>query len=271
MVFFVGVMAEKKKPKSVDDIVSEYQKFHHAGGKSFEKRMKKFEEFHDPDNIHMQQFAMHAHYTVFGKPSDSKNFPGAYNEAFKVLDKHITDDNDKLDDEDKLTEIIETYVDTFLEKAIGKPYKDMIKSAKDEGASEKDLRNFKQTLLDNYLRDSEGNRIPLLNERYIKSLKKRKKIELIGELQGISEKMKETYTIHLLNKATGELFSEDDRSDMAEYITPKFKKQGWKHGDPHVFRSVQEQEKHYSALLSGAGEKLKKAGYKIIKDKEKET
>src|SRR3989344_6328339 len=111
-------MAEKKKAKSIDEIVSDYKKFHHKAGKSFKERIKKFEEFNDPENIHATQFAHHAHYVVFGHPSNSKDFPGAYNAAHKVLDKHLDDDNAKLDDEAKLTEILETYTNAFLEKVI---------------------------------------------------------------------------------------------------------------------------------------------------------
>ncbi|MBU0457577.1 MAG: hypothetical protein ABH824_06620 [Nanoarchaeota archaeon] len=262
-------MAEKKKPKTVDEIVAEYQKYHYHQGKDFKERIKKFEEFHDSENIHQQQFIHHADYVVFGKPTDNKNFPGAYNEAYKVLDKHLKEDTAKLEDEDKLAEILETYVDNFLQKAIGKGYTETIKHAEKEGVKGKDLRELKQSLLAPYLTDEKGRPISILDEGYIRGLKKQKKIDLIEELKGIGEKMKKGYAINLIGKATSGLISEEDRLDLAKYIAPKFKKFGWEHEDSHITRSAGEQLQHYSALITGSGDALKKAGYKLAKEEEK--
>lgn len=141
-------MADKdKKPKSVDEIVSDYQKYNYSSGKKFKERIKKWEEFHDPDNIHVQQFIHHAHYTVFGKPGHEKEYPGAYNEAYKVLDKHVKDDNDKLEDEDKLAQILETYTDTFLQKAMGNKFKEAMEHAEKElKLSKKEMRDRKSVV-----------------------------------------------------------------------------------------------------------------------------
>jgi len=261
----------KKKVESVDDIVSGYQKFHHKTGKSFKERVKKFEEFNDPENIHRMQFLHHAHYIVFGKPTDLKGFPGAYNEAYKVLDRHVAEDKDKLEDEDKLAEILETYVDSFLQNAMGDKFKDILTHAKENGLKKKELKELKAQLMGQYYTDSEGKPINILSELYIKGLKGKKKIELIEELKNLSEKLRDNYSNHLQQKAVEGLISEEDRLDMAKYITPIFKKRGLKHEKPHITRSAREQEVHYSLLLQGATQPLiEKAGYKPTRIKKEE-
>ena len=263
---------EKKKPKSIDDIISGYQKFHHAAGKEFKDRIKKFEEFHDPENIHAQQFAHHAHYTVFGKPGKEKEYPGAFNESYKVLDKHLEDDADKLEDEDKLAEILDTYADTFLQNAMGSGFKRTIEHAEKEGKlNKKELRELKGQLMGRFHFDDEGNPQNILSDLYIKLLKGKKKLELIDELRGLSEKVKKSYTIFLHTKALEGILSEDDRLDMAKYISPIFEERGFKHKKPHIMRSVREQQAHYGALLSGNPEsQLQQAGYKATKYQKKE-
>ncbi len=262
----------EKKPKSVDEIISDYQKFHHKAGKGFKDRIKKFEEFHDPDNIHAQQFAHHAHYTVFGKPGKEKEYPGAYNVAYKVLDKHLEGDADKLEDEDKLTQILETYTDTFLQKAMGDNFKKTMEHAEKEGKlSKKDLRELKGQLMGMYHTDDNGRPVNILSEEFIKRLKGKKKLDLIDELRGISENVKKSYTGHLQQKALEGLLTEEDRLDMAKYISPIFEERGLKHKKPHIMRSAEEQASHYGALLQGATETLiKKAGYEPIKYQKKD-
>ncbi len=276
-------MAEKKKFKSVEEILNHYREYHHEKGKKFKERIKKFEEFNDPDNIHIQQFAHHAHYVVFGKPSDTKNFPGAYNEAYKVLDKHLKEDDDVLDEEDKLAEILETYTDTFLKKVMGKGFKDTVahfeevtkeqNKDKDEGELQKilkkELRELKGQLMSKYYSEDGKTGKNILTEEYIKSLKGKKKVDLIDKLKSIGEMSTKLYVSNLVNKATEGLISEDDRLDIAKYLTPIFKERGWQHKKPHITRNADEQANHYSQLLGGSGDELKKAGYKPLKVEEK--
>lgn len=277
-------MPEKKKSQSVEDIINEYKQFHHATGKKFEERIKKFEEFHDPNNIHAKQLAHHAHYVVFGKPGHEEEFPGAFPAAYKVLDKHYADD-DATVDEDKLTEILETLADTFLEKERGGGYQKLLDQHQKEiekiFSNEKDpqkaaekkkqsLREFKGILLGRYHPDDEGHSGNVFSDTYLKSLKGKKKVDFIDELRGLSEKIRQTYTARLHGKALEGLISEEDLLPMAEYITPIFEERGWKHKKPHVMRSAIEQSSHYQALLLGAGDKLKEAGYKPIKYEKKE-
>ncbi len=278
-------MAEKKKPKSVEDIINGYIGVKNKG---FKERIQKFEEFHDTDNIHAQQLAQHAHYTVFGKPSDLKGYPGAHNEAYKVLDKHLSNDNDtfkpedydkrdaddqlKLDkaETDKLTEILEAYVDTFLDKA-HPGYKAGIAREKEEGnLSDKDLRNLKGQIFGEYHRDEDGRPINILNDQYIARFKGKQKIELVAELEGLSEKVKESYVKHLHHKVLEGLVEEGDRIDLADYIRPIFKERGWKHKEDHVLRGAGIQAAHYGALLQGAGDQLRKQGYKVMKYEKKD-
>lgn len=261
-------MAEKKKSKTVDDIVNDYQKFHHKAGKKFKDRIKKFEEFHDPESIHGIQLAHHAHYTLFGKPGD-KDFPGAYNKAHQVVDKHFESDDTKIKDQDKLTEILETYVDSFLEKAMGSKFKEIIEHAKKDGTDDKQLRLLKGQLMGQYHTDKNGRPINILTDEYISQLKDKKKVFVIEHLKGLSSEVRKDYTSRLQQQALEGLFSEDDRVDMAKYITPLFKKRGWKHDRSHVTFSTDEQSQLYSLLLDGNSEQLKKVGYKIIKPEEK--
>ncbi len=265
-------MAERKKPKSVDEIISEYQKFHHKAGKGFKDRIKKFEEFNDPENIHRQQFAHHAHYTVFGKPGKEKEYPGAYNVTYQVLDKLLEDDADKLEDEDKLAQILETYADTVLQKSMGDKFRATMEHAEKEGKWwKKDLREFKGELMGQFLPDNQGHPTNIFSEPYMKNLKGKKKIELVEHLKSLSERVREGYANHLQQKALEGLISEDDRLDMAKYVSPIFEERGLKHKKPHITRSAGEQASHYGALLQGGTETLiKEAGYKPIKYQKKE-
>lgn len=268
-------MAEKKKAKSIDEIIAEYQKFHHKAGKDFKDRIKKFEEFNDPENIHAQQFAHHAHYTVFGKPGKEKKYPGAYNEAYKKLDKHLANDDDKFDKlegEDKLAEILETYADTVLQKAMGDKFKKTMEHAEKEGKlNKKELRKFKGQLMGMFYKDERGNPINILDDENLKDLKEKKKLDLIDELREMSEGVKKSYTNFLQQKAMEGLISEDDRLEMAKYITPIFQERGLKHQNPHITRSAAEQASHYGVLLHGGTETLmKQAGYKPLKHEKKD-
>ncbi|PIZ51006.1 hypothetical protein COY27_05110 [Candidatus Woesearchaeota archaeon CG_4_10_14_0_2_um_filter_33_13] len=264
-------MADKRKPKTVDDIVAEFRGFHHEKGKAFKDRVAAFERFNDPEAIFGQQFAHHAHYAIFGHPSDPKGFPGAYNVAHKTLDKHAAADEFKLQDEDKLAEILESYVDTFLQKAMGKRFEKFVAHAKKIKMDKKDLREFKGQFMSKYYSADGRNPTNILSSGYIKSLKGSTKLDVIDRLRSIGETTKKFYTANLVNEAIGGIFSdEDDRVDLAEYLTPKFEKAGWKHDKPHVWRDTKEMSQHYSALLSGnQGDALQKSGYTYSAPKEK--
>ena len=250
----------------MDEIIAHYRE---VRGKEFKERIGVFEEFNDPENIHAQQLIHHAHYVAFGHPSKPKEFPGAYMAAHQTLDKHMEEDDDKLEDEDKLMEIMESYVDTFLQQAIGKGgYQEILKHAQEEGADKKTIRDIKSSLLGRFHADEQGRAPDILGDKYIKQMKGRKKVELIDQLRNLAESGKKGYASHLLHKATEGLLDEDDRLDMAKYITPRFKKEGWKHKIPHVARPVELQAQHYAALLQGAGDQLKQGGYKHHKHQE---
>ena len=213
---------------------------------------------------------MHAHYTVFGR-GGSKDFPGSVNEAHKVLDKHYVDDNDKVDNEDKLAEIMETYTDTTLQKIMGANYKKTIDHAtKEAKLSKKDLRELKGQLLMPYIVDKNGKQINqnITSEQYLKQLKGKKKLEIAKHLLALGEGTKRGYGGHLAGKAIGEILSEEDRVDLAKYITPIFEAKGFKHEKAHIMRSTGEMASHYGGLLRGSD--LTESGYKPIKYKPKE-
>ncbi|MDP3698434.1 MAG: hypothetical protein Q8R47_02510 [Nanoarchaeota archaeon] len=263
---------DKKKPKTVEEIIADYQKYHHKAGKEFKDRIKKFEEFYDPESIHGAVFAHHAHYTIFGRPGKEKDYPGAFNEAYKKLDKHVKEDDEKLEDEDKLAEILDTYADTFLQQAMGSGFKKAMDHAQKENKMDKkELRELKGQFMGQFHFDDEGNPQNILSDSYIKRLKGKKKVELIDELKNMSERVKKSYNIFLNKKALEGILSEEDRTDMAKYLTPIFEERGFKHKKTHIMRSVGEQQAHYGALLAGNPENsLQQAGYKAIKYQKKE-
>lgn len=255
----------KNKFKTVDEIIAHY---HKSRGKSFEERIGKFEELHDSENIHQQQLSHHVDYTIFGKPGSEKDFPGAYNEAYKVLDKAAEHDDDKIDDEKKLTEIIERYVDTFLEKAMGSRYKETIEHAKSQGQSDEDIRNLKDQLFGQYHTDDNGRPIAVLSELAIKKrMKGKKKIYLVDYLKSIAERNKKAYSAYLGQKITEGLFSDEDRLPMAQYIRPKFEEKGLFHKDDPVMKDHGTQLAEYQLLLVGKHDDLiGKLGYKHKKE-----
>ncbi len=273
----MAIMADDKKPKTVDDIVSEYQKFHHKLGKSFKDRISQFEKLHDPENIHMEQFQMHAHYTIFGKPGSEKDFPGAYNAAFKTLDGlknkdgQKLGDGDKIDNEDDIAKILESYVDTFLQKAMGDKFKKHIDQAKKEGIKDEELRKLKGALMGMYHTDEQGRPVNVFEDKYLKKFKGKKKIKLAGELQKLGGELVQGYTSHLKDKALEGLVSEEDRLDMATYVTPVFNDRGLKPENSFLTKSVAEQARDYGFLLQGRSDILQqKLGYDASKPQKKE-
>ena len=169
----------------------------------------------------------------------------------------------------ELAEILETYVDTFLEKAMGSGYKAIVSEAKKNGADAKKLREMKGQMMSQYHTDKEGNGIDILSDKYIKRLKKEKKVDLIERLEGISENVKENYASRLTNEAIGNLVSDHDRLDLSKHLGKAFDKYHWEHEDSHITRNVSTQIKHYQALLLGDNKSLKGVGYTQKKEKKK--
>jgi len=256
-------MAEdkKKKEKNIDELVSEFEEMR---GKPFKERIKKFEELHDEEKAHMARAGLHAEYVVFGKPSDLKGYPGAYSEAYKVLDKAVEEDIGKVEDISKLTEILEKYVDTFLEKAMREKFKKHMEAAEKEGLSKEDIRKIKGRLFANYHRDEKGNPIDILDESYVRELKGKRKIDLIQQLKTIAQASKKTYSQFLIGRMTSPLMDEYDITEMHEYITPLFKKAGFEPEEHHLTKAAPELYGAYATLLRGGD--ISKLGYKRLKE-----
>ncbi|MBW2996529.1 hypothetical protein KY332_04485 [Candidatus Woesearchaeota archaeon] len=254
----------KKKDKSVEEILAEHHGMH---GKPFDDRMKKFEEFHDPDKGHQLRFAQHATYVVMGKPSDRKNYPGAHEESYKVLDKSAENDTDKIDDIEKITEILEKYVDTFLEKVHGKEFKEMIAAAEEDGLSKEEIREMKGQEFQRYHRgEKAGETIEnILDEKYIKKLKGKKKMELIEELKEIAANSQKMYAMYLIHKAGEHLIEPTDKFNLHKYTTPIFEKAGFEHEDSPLTRSPFDVANDYAAFIRGFD--MSQIGYKRRKVK----
>jgi hypothetical protein len=273
-------MAEKKEPKTVEEIVKHYHGFHHTNEKkSFDDRIKAFENLHDPDNTHIQTIAQHGKYILNGKPTDPKTFPGAFNEAYKKVDKYVKEDGDKLEDIDKLADILETLTDTFMKKAhpgYDKALEHMKKKAQKEGKKldKKALRELKGAMLSQqYLLNDEGNGPGdnILSESYLKGLKKKNKLQLIERLEGLSQKLIRGYVGITVTKMQDGWFDDHkDRVSLADYLDPVFKARGWKNDRSGIYRSATQQIQSYKGLMSGDAETLGNVGYTpLSRQKEK--
>lgn len=258
-------MAEKKKSKSIEDIITDMQSVRE---KDFKERIAKFEEFHKPENQHALRFQQHAEYIVFGKPSDTKNYPGAYNIAYQKLDSILKEEDDKIAKEDDILAILGAYVDHFLEKAMGSRFKDAVKHAKDEGLTEDEIMAMKNTLLGNYLKDENGNPVGLLSRDDAKRLKGKTKMEVIDYLRDIGDKLSKSYSRHLMGKATENLIKHYDIADLSKHVGPRFEEAGFKPEDHYLTMPAQKLAQHYGALLGGLD--ITKLGYKkVTKEKKK--
>ncbi|MCK4521110.1 MAG: hypothetical protein KAU20_00930 [Nanoarchaeota archaeon] len=261
-------MAAKKKPKSVEDIINDMQS---VRDKPFKDRITKFEEFHKPEAQHGLRFQQHAEYAIWGKPSDRKNYPGAYEHAYQKLDSLVKEDDAKLEKEEDILSILELYVDKFLEKAMGNKFKEALEHAKEESLSDDDIRDMKNTFIANYLRDERGNPIIYLNKDEAKKHKGKTKMEMIEHLRGMGEEIVKSYHSYLTKKATEGLIKHYDIPDLAKHVKPKFEDAGFKPDDHYLTKSHARLEAEYSALLKGAGETLQKFGYKKITKEKKDN
>tara|TARA_Y100000310_G_scaffold343592_1_gene451988 strand:+ start:1974 stop:2801 length:828 start_codon:yes stop_codon:yes gene_type:complete len=264
-------MADDGLDKTVEEIIAGYRKYHHATGKKFKDRVKKFEGFFDEDNIDSNTIALHAQYVVQGNPEDNKSFPGAYQVAHRKLGEFAKRNGDKIEDTDQLASILESYVDTFLQHALGDKFKKIMgraekKAKKKEGELTKKskvaLRELKGQLMSQFYSEDGKTGKNILTDSYLKSLEGKKKVDLIGKLQQIAQGSQEMYTGWLQGKAIGDLFSEDDRYEFSEHIGDRFESAGWSHKKDHVHRTVDTQSQTYQHLLSGSADKLKKMGFK---------
>ena len=208
---------------AIDTILKKYKKLK---GESFTKRIAAFEKFHDPDNIEGAQLHQHAEYIVMGNPSDRKSFPGAYEKAHQALYKAADNDEDKIDNLDTLTGILETYVDEFLAKVMGDKFAELVAHAKAEGLDAKALRKAKGNLFARYT-SSEGKSLGnILDESSIKKLKGKKRIELRSFLQGLAANTLKKYSGYLDEDIWGGYFKDEDHVDLAKYIISKFTETG---------------------------------------------
>jgi hypothetical protein len=260
-------MAEKKKPKSVEDIINDMQS---VRDKDFKTRIAKFEDFHKPENQHALRFQQHAEYVIWGNPGDRKNYPGAYEVAYQKLDSIAKDNDDKLGKVDDIMAILHSYADHFLEKAMGSRFKDAIKDAKEAGLDDDEMMEMKNTLLANYLRDRNGRPImKFLDKDQAKKLKGKTKMEVITYLRGVSENTAKQYTSHLISKATEDLIQHYDIAALAKHVKPKFDEAGFKPEDHYLTKPAALLAQHYGILLSG-GDVTENGYKKVTKEKKKD-
>lgn len=262
-------MTKPRKKRTINDIIAEFQGI---TSQPFEKRIAAFERLHHPEEQHQLVLQHEADYIVNGKPGEENEYKGAYNEAYRRLDSILKNDKDKLGekDDEKIREIVESYVDEFLKRAASTEFQHILDYAEQKGFSKKKIREAKGKLFATFHTSKEGSLDPFHDE-FIKQYKGKNKLEAIESLKSLGEQSKRLYPQYLLGKAGRDLIKDTEHSQMAEYVEPKFIKAGWKNPKGYFGRDAIELGGEYVGLLQGTD--LKEAGFtrvRVKKDKHRQ-
>jgi hypothetical protein len=251
--------------KNLEDFNKLRKKFKELQGKvdgiakaSLSDRIAALEYYHKA-NVPTDIF-QHVEHVLTGHPSDKK-LPGAYREAYKILDKAVKGRDETVNDEKLLLNIIEKYVDTFLEAEFGKEYTDRMQMLKEEGADAEAIRDEKARMFGRFYHDEQGNPINILKKNYIKKLKGKRKKDIVSELQNIVEGQTKIYAGYLMGDLTGELIIDEERSKFAKHIKKKFDKK-YDPDAPYSSKHVNKLKGEYGLLITKDEPELKKRGYK---------
>lgn len=255
-------MAKKKNKfhsKSIDDVINYFVSHEN---KEFKHRIKAYEEFHHPDNEISERLATHADYVINGKEGDSK-YKGAFRMADGSLHKKLKNDSDKIKNRKDIEDILEKYVDTFLESHFNAPmFKEKLKEAKARGLSKKDIRKMKSNLFKQYLADKNGKPIDIdvFSDQYINDYMGKSKMKIRSELKQLASWNTNGYQGHLFGKATGNLIKQHDEAKMSKYLRPIFERSGLKHKDDLLVKDFRTLSRDYATYLSTGD--MSEHGYK---------
>jgi hypothetical protein len=247
-----------KKHKDLAEIVNEgagavVKYFQEVSASDFKTRIKRFEEFHDPDLNIRDLFSQHAGYIARGNPEDREKYPGAYEVAHKHLGTLAKKNTDTLN-EDQVREVLQKYVEQFL-KSTHPGFDKMMAQAKKENWDKKHVRDTLGDLFGSYHKDPEtGKGTNPLNDSYIKELAGKAKLRLIKELSGLAAGTQQMYTGFLIRKATEDLLKQpEDHNEFTGHVASRLKDAGLQLPDnaPLHIRSVDQLTRDYSTLLSG--------------------
>ena len=160
--------------------------------------------------------------------------------------------------------MLETYVDTFLEKVMKGKFKTSLGEAEAQGASKEKIREMKGMLFSHYVADDQGNPVNPLNPQFINQLKGRSKVELINSLRNISQQTVGGYARFWIANVGRDLIKHEDHGEVAPYVQQKMKESGFMHDDPHyhITKNALQLATEYGHLLTGNLQPLQRAGYK---------
>ncbi|MBI2575467.1 hypothetical protein HYV82_06305 [Candidatus Woesearchaeota archaeon] len=251
-------MADKKS-KTLAEILKEgpqavIKHYQSLEGEDFETRVDAFAKFftHNGGDIPLS-FANHAHDVA----------QEAYISAANVLKEKAPGPSDKLGTEDDVASVIESYVDTFIEKALnGSKFKEAIEYAKAKGASPEEIRKLKGEFFSNYHRTEQGALNPL-DANQLKKWRGKSRAKLEAHLRQLQGNTVQLYAQHMESEAYGKIFNVYDRASLAKHLEPIFEKAGLIH-DEHektlVTRSVDQMVQDLATYHTKGD--MSKRGYK---------
>ncbi|MBI2664390.1 hypothetical protein HYX10_03540 [Candidatus Woesearchaeota archaeon] len=199
-----------------------------------EERMKALEEKTDPENEIDELFEQHAEHVVNGNPTgksdDEKT--GSYHAGVAHIEEVFKDkkSSTKLT-KDEATSIMEHYVDKALSRIIT-DFKERIEKAKKAGLTEDEIRSLKgQLFAQHHIDPQTGRRLNPLEDTYLRSFRGKTKAQALSRMRTLADNSRTMYRTNLEQRATQDLFTEDDRMELADLLKPKFDKAGLKHPD----------------------------------------
>lgn len=262
---------KEERQKSRNDIEEIIEKYQGKAGGKFEDRIAAYEDFQTnaQDRLRIQN---HAHDIVMGGSSGK----GAYHAALEAH-SNLKEDNGKVTDVDKLTEMMEKYVDTTLHQVhpeYGKWIASQEKDLKEKGFKGKELTEQLRKIKGNAFAlyhptgDERGTRINPLAEEYISGIFKGKsKEEIKARLSQVADETKKAHSQYLFQRATDGLIKRDDLFDLNPHVAKKLEHAGYKSEDHPNTWDFGQTLSTYRALLSN--EPLDKLGYKPVQQDKK--
>lgn len=238
-------------------------------GKSFEERIKRFEEIHEPNNNYGEIINDYAN-KIMGSDQNSDKL-GARQAALNHLRTIKTTNDGVVENEEDITAVLETYVDTFLNH-IHPKYDSIVKKINETGVSKEDIREWKGKKLTEYQLNPKSRIANLLEGEKAKELKGKKISEIEKEIEDISKEGIQNHLIYLDYKLKDGLI--DPHADIISfpgYVEKKFRENGLclPKGQSFLTKDYQHLRHDYTLLLQKDKELIER-GYKKIEPEKKE-
>ena len=256
---------EPKKPQlaeRVEKLIKKHRvEYHHAAGKSFDERVELLDEIFHPDSVAHKIITDHAKYTIHGHQEEGYG-EGVFHKAYKS-GKLSEIQHEDIVGEEKVASALETFADELLKVTEGKIYEDTIEAAKEQGATDDDIKNIKKGFLAKYINQN-GNAIDILGSSYKNRFKGKTKQEFVSQLEALAETARKNYSANLINGLTQDLVNEEtEKTKMGQKLYQKLQGINLEHPDIlPVMLDVGTQMEHYGLAHIGAKDKLMEEGYK---------